>query len=160
MKILVISDTHIPRVAHDLPQKIYDEIEKVDMIIHAGDFVEKEIFDKLSTLKKTKAVYGNMDQSELRHILNQKEIIGVGKFKIGLIHGHGAPRDLIDTVAGEFSGVDAVIFGHSHEATNIVRDGVLFFNPGSPTDKIFATSNSYGILEITDKSIEGKIIKL
>lgn len=160
MKILVLSDTHIPRVAHDLPQKIYDEIANVDMIMHAGDFVEKEVFDKLSKLNRIKAVYGNMDQPELRHILNAKETIEIGKFRIGLIHGHGAPRELVDTVMREFSGVDAIVFGHSHEATNVVKDGILFFNPGSPTDKIFATSNSYGILNITDKNIEGKIIKL
>lgn len=160
MKILVLSDTHIPRVAQDLPQEIYDAISGVDMIIHAGDFVEKEVFDKLTTLRPTKAVYGNMDSSNLRNILNPKEVIHAGKVKIGLIHGYGAPRDIMDTVKKEFQGVDAIIFGHSHSATNIVKEGVLFFNPGSPTDKIFAANNSYGILEIVNDKIEGKIIRL
>jgi len=161
MRILVLSDTHIPRVAHDLPGEVYDEIANVDMIIHAGDFVEKEVLEKLKTLKETKAVYGNMDCPALRHTLNPKEVIEVGKCKIGLIHGYGAPADILDTVKGEFgNSVDAIVFGHSHSAVNMVKDGILFFNPGSPTDTIFATSNSYGILEVTDKIIEGKIIKL
>jgi len=161
MRILVLSDTHIPRVAHDLPAEIYEEIANVDMIIHAGDFVEKEILEKLKTLKETKAVYGNMDCAALHHVLNAKEVLDLGKCKIGLIHGYGAPADILDTVKGEFgSSVDAIIFGHTHSAFNAVKDGILFFNPGSPTDTIFATSNSYGILEVTDKTIEGKIIKL
>ena len=47
MRILVISDTHIPRAAQDLPDVIYKEIETADMIVHAGDFAEKYLFDKL-----------------------------------------------------------------------------------------------------------------
>ena len=159
MRILVLADTHIPRVANDLPQEIYAAINGADMIFHAGDFVEKELLDKLKVLKDTRAVCGNMDSTALKNILNAKEVIEVGRFKIGLIHGYGAPRDLVETVAREFTGVDAIVFGHSHSAVNIVKNGVLFFNPGSPTDKIFASSNSYGILEFTER-IEAKIIKL
>ena len=162
VRILVLSDTHIPRVAHDLPERVYGEIENVDMIIHAGDFVEMEVLDKLKTLRETHAVYGNMDSQGIRQHLNPREIIPVGRFKIGLIHGFGAPAEIVETVRGEFtdSSVDAIIFGHSHAAFNMVKEGILLFNPGSPTDTIFATSNSYGILEVTDKKIEGKIVKL
>ena len=160
MKILVISDTHIPRVAQDLPKSIYDQIAKVDMIIHAGDFVDEDVLEKLKKLKTTHAVYGNMDSIELRRALKAKEIIEAGKFRIGLIHGYGAPRDLLDTVRSEFGTVDAIVFGHSHTAVSTIKDGILFFNPGSPTDTIFATANSYGILDVTDKKIEGKIIAI
>ena len=52
-----------------------------------------------------------------------------------------------------------LVFGHSHQPMNEIKDGILHFNPGSPTDKIFAPFNSYGILEINDK-INGKIIKI
>ncbi len=160
MRILVLSDTHIPRSAHDLPEQIYKEIENVDMIVHAGDFVEKDIYDKLKSLREFKGVCGNMDSTELRRELKEKEVFEAGKFRIGLIHGFGAPANLIETVKGEFKDVDAIIFGHSHTAINTEKDGILFFNPGSPTDKIFAQTNSYGILEVTPKKIEGKIIKL
>ena len=160
MRILVISDTHIPRSAQDLPEAVYKEIEGVDMIIHAGDLVEKDLLEKLKSLRETRAVCGNMDSSELHHILNPKEVIEAGKFKIGLIHGYGAPASLLETVKSEFKDVDAIVFGHSHAALNTVKDGILFFNPGSPTDKIFASKNTYGILEVTDKKIEGKIIQI
>jgi len=160
MKIVVISDTHMPRTAQDLPAGLYEEIAKSDMIIHAGDFVEIDILNKLRKLKPTKAVCGNMDSQAIRNELKPKEIIEAGKFKIGLIHGYGAPADLVDTVASEFTGVDAIVFGHTHSPVNMMKDGVLFFNPGSPTDTIFAKTNSFGILDITDEAIKGKIIKL
>ena len=160
MRILVLSDTHIPRAAPDLPDAVYAAMQGVDMVFHAGDFVGKEFFDKLSHLKELKAVSGNMDSRALREILNPKEVIQAGKFRIGLIHGYGAPRELMETVRGEFGSVDAIVFGHLHSPVNLVKDGILFFNPGSPTDKVFAEYNSYGILEISDKKIEGEIIKL
>jgi hypothetical protein len=159
MRILVISDTHIPRSAHDMPMEVYKEIEKCDMIIHAGDLVEKDFYAKLQSLRPTKAVCGNMDSADLAKVLKPKEIIEVGKFKIGLIHGYGAPANLVETVKSEFKNVDVIIFGHSHATMNEVKDGGLFFNPGSPTDKVFARENTYGILEI-DKTIEGKIVRI
>jgi len=160
MKILVISDTHIPRVADDLPAEIYKAIETSDMILHAGDFVEIELLQKLKSLRPTVAVYGNMDSTALRSTLNEKEVITAKDFRIGLIHGYGSPADLMATVKKEFRNVDAVVFGHSHAPTNIVNDGILFFNPGSPTDRIFAKSNTYGMLDVTDKNISGRIITI
>lgn len=160
MRIVVLSDTHIPRTAQDMPAAVYEEIKKADMVIHAGDFVEREFYEKLSKMKDMKAVCGNMDALNLRNILSSKELIKIGKYKIGLIHGYGVPSEIMETVRREFGKVDAIVFGHSHKPVNIVKDGVLFFNPGSPTDKIFAEYNSYGILELTDNKIEGKIIRL
>ena len=160
MRILVLSDTHIPVAAHELPQKIYDEIRHVDLILHAGDFIDMKLLEKLRRLKDVKAVVGNMDSREIKLELNPKEVITIGGLKIGLIHGYGAPSEILVTVRREFDKVDAIVFGHSHVATNMKKDGILYFNPGSPTDKIFATKNSYGILEIADKKIEGKIIYL
>lgn len=160
MRIVVLSDTHMPRTASDLPREVYNEIVKSDMIIHAGDFVEIDILKKLRELKPVKAVCGNMDSQAIRNELKAKEIIAAGKFKIGLIHGYGAPAGLVDTVASEFTGVDAIVFGHTHSPVNMLKGRVLFFNPGSPTDTVFAKVNSFGILEITDDGINGKIIEL
>lgn len=160
MRIVVLSDTHMPRTAEDLPAGIYEEITKSDMIIHAGDFVEIEILDKLRKLKPTRAVRGNMDSQAIQNQLKEKEIIEIGKFKIGLIHGYGAPTGLIDTVASEFTGVDAIVFGHTHSPVNIYKDGVLLFNPGSPTDTVFAKVNSFGIFEITDDAIKARVVNL
>jgi putative phosphoesterase len=56
-------------------------------------------------------------------------------------------------------GVDIVIFGHSHQPFNQMVKGILFFNPGSPTDEIFAPYKSFGIIEIND-TIEARIVKI
>lgn len=161
MRIVVISDTHMPRTAEDLPACIYEEIKRSDMILHAGDFVDIDVLNKLRKLDKPlKAVCGNMDSQAIRNELKEKEIVEAGKFKIGLIHGYGAPAGLVETVASEFTGVDAIVFGHTHSPVNMTKDGVLFFNPGSPTDTVFAKANSFGILEITDDAIKGTIVKI
>ncbi len=160
MRIGVISDTHIPRSAERLPEKIREDFANCDLILHAGDLIEQSVLDTLNTLAPTKAVCGNMDEPALQRILPKKEIITVGRFKIGLTHGYGAPLGLIDRVQKEFTEfMDVIVFGHSHNPCNEKRNGTLLFNPGSPTDKIFAKYRSYGILRI-NSSIRGEIIRL
>jgi putative phosphoesterase len=120
-----------------------------------------KFLEKLRSIKEVKGVRGNMDSRAIQEQLNIKEIVTIEKVKIGLIHGYGAPSEIINTVRKEFDDkVDCIVFGHSHVALNMKKDGILYFNPGSPTDKIFASKNSYGILEVTDKTIEGKIVEL
>ena len=159
MKIGVISDTHIPRAAPDLPQALCEALKEVDLIIHAGDLLELWVLEKLNRIAKTIAVYGNMDSHEVVNVLPEKKTIEVGNFKIGLIHGSGPPANLEKRACARFKGVDVVVFGHSHTAYMEKRGETLLFNPGSPTDKVFAPYNSYGILEIGEK-IEGTIIRL
>ncbi|MFH0913179.1 MAG: metallophosphoesterase family protein [Candidatus Omnitrophota bacterium] len=162
MKIGVITDTHIPDRARDIPQQILEAFKGVDMVIHAGDLVDLSVLDKLKTVcKNVKAVWGNMDPYEVREKLPEKEILKVGNYKIGIMHGYGAPNKLIDLLSEIFKDddLDIVIFGHSHSAVNEKRRNILYFNAGSATDRIFALYNSYGIIEIDDK-ISAKIIKL
>ena len=160
MKIGVISDTHIPINCGSIPNKIKECFSGVDMIIHAGDLTELCVLDELAVISpKVEAVYGNMDSHQVQGELAQKKIIKVGKFKIGLTHGWGPAKNLNDRVANEFKNVDVIIFGHSHKPVNETRNGVLFFNPGSATDTVFAKEKTIGILEITDKII-GKIIPI
>ncbi len=162
MKIGVIADTHIPERAKDIPKDVLKAFNGADMIIHAGDLV---CLDVLKTLKDLtcdlRAVYGNMDPYEVRERIKEKEVIRINNFVIGVTHGYGNPVQLIDWTTRLFQGndPDMIIFGHSHNATNLTRNNVLYFNPGSPTDKIFALYNSYGIIDIGDK-IDARIIKI
>ena len=157
MKIGVVSDTH----SKGIPAQLLEELKKVDFIIHAGDFCTRRDLDTFKHLKDVKAVWGNMDDKEVRSLLPRRQIIPCGKFSIGLFHGAGAPKNILETVKNEFKDdkVDAVVFGHSHQALNQEIDGVLYFNPGSPNDTVFAPYCSYGLLEISD-TIKGKIIKI
>lgn len=162
LRIGVISDTHIPDRAKEIPKKIMDDFKNVDMIIHAGDLVDLAVLEKLkSVCSNVKAVWGNMDPDNLKKMLPEKEILKVGKHKIGVMHGYGAPDNLIAKLSAIFKGdgVDIIIFGHAHYSVNEKIDGVLFFNPGSATDKVFAAYNSYGIIEVNDK-IEAQVFKL
>ena len=160
MKIGVISDTHIPINCENIPDKIREHFSGVDMIIHAGDLTELCVLDQLAKITpKVEAVCGNMDSPQTQDKLPQKKILNVGKFKIGLTHGWGSGKDLIEQIAFEFKNVDVIIFGHSHKPVNEKRNGVLFFNPGSATDMVFAKEKTIGILEITDK-ITGRIIPI
>ena len=52
MKIIVLSDTHIPARAKDIPEEVYAQIKGADLLIHAGDITSLEFFKKLSKLKK------------------------------------------------------------------------------------------------------------
>jgi len=62
-------------------------------------------------------------------------------------------------VLSAFDGVSCVVFGHSHNPVNKVKNGVLLFNPGSPTDARYTKKNSIGFLTI-DEDITGEIVYL
>jgi uncharacterized protein len=162
MRIGVISDTHADEQHYELPKKVLEDFKRTDMIIHAGDITNAKILLKLRSLSPNlKAVYGNMDSQEISRGLAAKEIFNVGKFKIGLTHGSGSPAQLIGYLENEFKKdkLDMIIFGHSHQAFNKIINGVIFFNPGSATDKIFAKRNTYGIIEIND-TIKAEIVEI
>ena len=161
MKILVLSDTHIPFSADDLPCEIYQKMKEVDLVIHAGDFVSMEFLNRLKKCAKVEAVYGNMDSSDIRKQFSKEKIIEAGNFRIGILHGEGSKEHTIDLAQKCFKNqkVDLVVFGHTHQAVSFTKAGVIYLNPGSPTDSIFAASKTYGLVEI-DGEIKVEIVKL
>lgn len=164
MRILVLSDTHIPVNATKLPPIIEEEAKKSDCCFHAGDFVSYGVFKQLTGLTKVHGVCGNMDDKSIRDHLPEKEIIKIGGFTCGIIHGYGSPSHLLEYIDHEFenmlSTLDIIIFGHSHCVCDKEIDGRIYFNPGSPTDTVFAPCRSYGILEIDGTAIKRRIEKI
>ena len=158
IKIGVVSDTH----SRKLPQQMVNDFKNVDWIIHAGDFCELADYAALAKIKETKAVQGNMDNPDIRKRFPRRQIIEAGRFRIGVFHGEGARVMILKSVQNEFQGedLDVIVFGHSHQAFNEKIDKTLYFNPGSPNDDIVAPYCSYGTLEIMDKKLVGKIIKV
>ncbi len=158
MKIGVISDTHIRSSAKLLPNIIYEVFEGVDMIMHAGDILIEEVLIELGTIAPVYAVAGNNDGYEMLDKYGTKKIITVEGKKIGLTHGTSGRRTFMNAYA-QFAkdDVDCVVYGHSHKPHNEVIDGVLFFNPGSPTSRRFEPRYSLGILYV-DKDIRGEIV--
>lgn len=150
MRIGVLSDTHM-RLFGQIPQEVIKALSNVDLIVHAGDFTTLEVLKGLRQLGEVKAVLGNMDSSELRSLLPEKQLIVVGGKKIGITHGWGDPWGIEHRVRGMFDQVDVIIYGHSHEPRNELVGGILFFNPGQ-------ARRSFGILTIGE-DIKGEIIR-
>ncbi len=85
MKVVVLSDTHAEDLA-DLPERILEDLEKADLIIHAGDYISKNLLEQLRELGDLKGVHGNMDCDEVKRELPDKDIFEVRGFKIGITH--------------------------------------------------------------------------
>ena len=151
MRIGVLSDTHI-HSAEEIPPEMVKTLSRVDLIVHAGDFVGSAVFDGLQQLGEVKAVHGNVDSMKLRGLLPDRELLVVGGKKIGITHGWGGPEGIEQRVRGLFSDVDIIIYGHSHRAKIEQIGDVLFFNPGPGYQ-------SFGILTI-EQDVQGEIIKI
>lgn len=151
MKIGVLADTHIPRSAKALPEKVYDIFKGMDLIIHAGDIVEESVLSALNILAPVLAVYGNRDSEALKQKLPEKRILELNGFRIGVFHGHGEKGTTMDRLSTFFpeQRLDCIIFGHSHIPYNQIINGTLYFNPGSPTVKKRQKHPSVGILTLT-----------
>jgi len=158
VKIGVISDTHLTCCDDRLIQLLHDHFHDADLILHAGDLVDIRVLDAF-TGKDVKAVCGNMDPLSVRQSLPDRLILNINNYKVGLIHGWGMPFGIEKKLLKEIGRVDCLVYGHTHRAVNEVKNGILFFNPGSATDKRFASRNTVGILEIEER-IKGKIIEL
>jgi putative phosphoesterase len=158
MKIAVLSDTHVPSAAAELPADAYKILEKTDAIIHAGDYQVASVIDTLQSIAPFYGVCGNMDDHEISQRLPVRRIIQLGGFAVGVMHGWGSPAGLEDRIRVLFTDekIDVLVYGHSHRVKNELQDGVLLFNPGSPTDSRFAQFKSMGVLTIEEK-ITGEI---
>ena len=148
MKVLVISDTH-----GDVNRALsaYALTEPVDVIIHLGD--------------------GCADASQLCQALGIPVVNVAGNCDLGA----NAPRELVWECEGkrillthgdryqvksglsrlrqraEEIGVDAVLFGHTHQALLGKQSGLLLVNPGSLAS--YGLHRSYAILNIVLEGI-------
>lgn len=160
IRIGVLSDTHLPDSAdaHDFLQRLIDVLAPVDMILHAGDLVAPELLDAFSDYP-FHAVRGNMDPPAAGVPI--KKVIDVEGFIIGLIHGWGPADGIEERIEEEFAceSLDCLVYGHSHEPACHCRDGVLYFNPGSATDRRNMPYHSVGLLEV-GADIRGTIIRI
>jgi len=161
IRIGVISDTHLPDSADAqafLVDLIENILEPVDMILHAGDLVAPDLLAAFAGYP-FHAVRGNMDPAAPG--VPMKKVINVGGFTIGLIHGWGPPEGIEERILTEFSAtsLDCLVYGHSHRPACHRREGILFFNPGSATDRRLTEFHSVGLLEIGD-DIRGTIIRI
>ena len=160
MLIGLISDTHIPDRAKEIPQKVFDAFSEVDLILHAGDLTSLKVIEDLEKIAPVMAIQGNMDRVNGINLPAAKVLEAEG-LKIGIAHGEVYPR--ADTqqlvyLARELD-VDILITGHSHQPKIEQTDGVLLLNPGSPIVPRLA-DRTVMILEINNKEVNVEIVKI
>ena len=153
-RLLLLSDTHLSSVL-ELPEEVRKLVDNSDMIIHAGDFHTFEMYNQLEGRLPMVAARGNMDAVQLQSLLPEVAEVTVFGHRIGVIHGWGGPRGIVDRILPKVAGkgLDMVVFGHSHYPEVTGRDGILFVNPGSPTDRRFAPYCSCAVVEVTEAEI-------
>lgn len=160
MKIGVVSDTHLSSMAKTLPKALVDEFRKVDIILHLGDWVSMGIYDLLAELAPVEGIAGNNDGCEIIDRFGERKMITLEGIRIGMVHGH-TPYSRKGTdgnalLAFENDEVDCILFGHSHQPLMREENGILLFNPGSPTDKRREKQYSFGIMDIVDVTISAR----
>jgi hypothetical protein len=159
----LISDTHIPVRARDIPKKVFAVFEKVDFIVHAGDLVEMSVIDELEQLAPVLAVYGNMDGPEIRGKLPKLNSVKAFDWKIGVMHDPGALFGMrkMREIAKQ-NGFNVLVYGHTHNSGIKWEENTLFINPGSPTNPLppFIAKPTVALLRITKEKITPAIIQI
>ena len=141
MKVGVISDTHLSsgglrrlssRIVSgiresfkELEDLVSPHFRDVDAVIHAGDLLDLEVITLLEKFGPVYAVAGNMDPSHVRQKLQDRQVVELAGFKIGITHGWGKPRGLVEAIRTEFDDVDCIVFGHSHRSRVYGHQGAV-----------------------------------
>ena len=146
----VISDTH-----GLLRPEAVGTLRGSDYIIHAGDVGDAEILKQLNAIAPLTAVRGNVDREPWARKLPETQVLEAGGISIYILHSV-ADLDL----KPEAAGFAAVVSGHSHIPKQEVRNGVLYFNPGSAGPRRFKLPVSVGKLVIQGGRIRGEIIRI
>jgi putative phosphoesterase len=133
----MLSDTHVPKRARELPAEVLAAIGDADLVIHAGDWVDAATLDLLEARSpELLAVYGNNDGRELRERLPEIGRRTVAGIRFAVVHETGAATGRERRMDDAFADTDVLVFGHSHIPWDTVSPaGMRLLNPGSPTDR-------------------------
>lgn len=181
MKIGLISDTHIPTAAKELPRQVATAFAGVDLILHAGDIYAVSCLNWLERIAPVKAV----EQGGSSYYANdgrvaERRVLELGGHSIGMVHelvlrglvGEPFPGaiaagfsldDSVLLALASFFGkkVDIVVFGHTHEALVEEHEGVLLINPGSPLlPRHIRRLGTVGLLELSHGPPQARLIEL
>lgn len=176
----VISDTHIRAGgARVMPQRVWELFADVSLILHGGDLTHERVLTELETIAPVLAVHGNNDTWELNQRLPTSRRITVESCVLGMTHGDVTAGGIARVAPLPFEGnrhtaanawshfahdgdVSCVVFGHSHRPLCQWHEAedrrVLFFNPGSPTDKRYGPNFGLGLLRIDGDKIEPELV--
>jgi len=146
----VISDTH-----GLLRPEAFAALRGSDYIIHAGDVGDPAILDKLAGIAPVTAVRGNVDHGTWAQKIPSTNVLEIGEVSIYVLH---SVQELdVKPDAARFA---AVVYGHSHVPTQEIKNGLLYFNPGSAGPRRFKLPVSVGRLTIKNGEIDARILQL
>jgi putative phosphoesterase len=146
----VISDTH-----GLLRPEALDALDGSDLILHAGDIGTSSVLEMLAEVAPVVAVRGNVDRGEWAKSIPEKTAVEIGDATVYILHD----RQMLD-LKPDAAGFQAVVSGHSHQVVQEMKDGVLYFNPGSAGPKRFHLPVTLGRFVVTGATIEHEIITL
>jgi putative phosphoesterase len=149
MLIGVISDTH-----GLLRPEAVAALRGVEHILHAGDVGDVAILDTLREIAPVTAIRGNVDVYGACAELPATDVVELGGQLFYLVH---SVHDL--DINPKAAGVAMVVSGHSHKASVTVKDGVVYFNPGSAGPRRFSLPVTVGFVRVED-GVEASIREL
>ncbi|MGI4894476.1 MAG: metallophosphoesterase family protein [Janthinobacterium lividum] len=145
-RLLVISDTHLPTRAKELPAQVWAAVEAADVVVHAGDWCdEASVLALRERSARLVGVAGNNDGPDVRRHLEEVAEFSAGGLRFAVVHETGAAQGRERRVEARFAGrCDVVLFGHSHIPwDSSTPSGLRLLNPGSPTDRRRAPTGTY-----------------
>jgi putative phosphoesterase len=151
MDLLIISDTHLPKRARDLPAQVWDEVVRADVVVHAGDWVDVALLDALEArAARLVACWGNNDGDDLRARLPERSDVTLEGVRFTVVHETGSAKGRDARMAREYPDTDVLVFGHSHIPWDTTTDsGLRLLNPGSPTDRRSQPFGTYMTVSVT-----------
>lgn len=162
MRIGLITDTHIPEVASELPPQLADAFHDVELILHAGDMYELSVLDDLERIAPVLAVLGDDDHPKLAEDrrVKQEQHLELEGYRVWLMHEGPWFRHVSVRKADHTP--DVIVHGHSHDARiRTLKDGILTIGSGSPTFLNYKRGlGSVAILELGPDGPKANIIML
>ena len=140
MKIAILSDTH-----GLLRPRVVEVLKTADVILHGGDINRQSIVDELRQYAPLYVVRGNNDK-EWAEGLPHHLTVTLGGLRFFMVHNK-------KEVPADLSGVDVVVFGHSHKYFQQEKDGVLWLNPGSCGPRRFHQEITLMMADVEDGQI-------
>lgn len=136
-KIGILSDTH-----GMLRDEVLEALRGCELILHGGDINKQKILDELGEIAPVWAVRGNNDREWAEYIPESitMEVCGLRVF---MVHNK---KDIPENL----SGIDLVIYGHSHRYEEGIASGIPYLNPGSCGPRRFHQEITFAILYIKD----------
>ena len=146
-RIGVLSDTH-----GLLRPEVLSALSGCDAIIHGGDINQPEILEQLEKIAPVYVVRGNNDKEWAEH-LPITLTFQIEQCRFFLVHNK-------KQVPGDLTGIDAVIFGHSHKYFAQELEGRLWLNPGRCGKRRFDQEITLAILTVDGSSLSAEKIDI